>query len=140
MLEPQQIVSSDAAGAAGTDTREQALRLLRAVSAEMAALSQDIVRLGEALSDEMVAIKKTGRMHDLQSFDLIAQSAQSHAELLHKLIDAMSETDECEPSFLASLIDLIPFHGVRDRLTAALEGRASHRDEPELPGDDADWF
>lgn len=140
MLEPQKIVSSNVESAAPPDTRDQALRLLRAVSGEMAALSQDIVRLGEALSGEMLAIKKTGRMHDLQSFDLIAQSAQSHAELLHKLIDAMSETDECEPSFLASLIELIPFHGVRGRLTAALEGKTSHHEVSASPSDDADWF
>jgi hypothetical protein len=122
------------------DSREQAFRLLRAVSVEMAALSQDIVRLGEALSGEMVAIRQSGGMQDLQSFDLIAQSAQSHAQLLHELIDTMSHNGECEPSRLEALIQIIPFHGVRGRLSAAIKGLTMHGIEVAAPDNDADWF
>ncbi|MGB8364288.1 MAG: hypothetical protein ACLQUZ_16010 [Rhizomicrobium sp.] len=139
MASPEPTVPSETE-AAPADTREQTLRLLRAVSAEMSDLSQDIVRLGEALSGEILAIKQTGRLHDLQSFDLIAQSAQSHAQLLHKLIDTMSHAEGCSPSGLESLIETIPFHRVRGRLNAALKGQAGEVEKADAPGDDADWF
>ncbi len=140
MARPEPTVPSAAESAAATDTRDRTLRLLRAVSTEMSDLSQDIVRLGEALSSEILAIKQTGRLHDLQSFDLIAQSAQSHAELLHKLIDTMAHAEECEPSRLESLIEIIPFHVVRGRLSAALKGQAAQARTADVPDDGADWF
>lgn len=120
------------------DLTSPALRLLRAVSAEIAALSQDIARLGEALSGEMLAVRETGRMHDLQSFDLIAQSAQSHAQLLHEMIDALSRSDE--PRSLESLIQIIPFHGARGRLSAALNGQEPEEHDSETLDGGADWF
>lgn len=137
---PQPIVASEDESTAATGTREQTLRLLRGVSSEMAALSQDILRLGEALSGEMLAIRQTGRMYDLQSFDLIAQSAQSHAQLLHELIEAMSRTEGCDLSDLEKLIQIIPFHGVRGRLSAALNGRSLQEGDVNAPDDDAEWF
>jgi len=120
------------------ELRDRTLRLLRAVSTELGALSQDIVRLGEALSGEMLAIKETGRMHDLQSFDLIAQSAQSHAQLLHALINTMSEPET--RSTLESLIEIIPFHVVRGRLNAALNGEMLQAADEGASDDGADWF
>ena len=120
------------------ETRERTLRLLRAVSDELGALSQDIVRLGEALSGEMLAIRRTGRMHDLQSFDLIAQSAQSHAQLLHALINTMSQSEAA--ASLETLIEIIPFHGVRGRLNAALNGEMQQASGEDASDDGADWF
>ena len=78
-------------------------------------------------------------MHDLQNFDLIAQSAQSHAQLLNELIDTMTHSPECDPSRLETLIEIIPFHGVRGRLNAALKGLSVQEDATDSDNE-ADWF
>ncbi len=140
MAGPEPNVPPEIEASAPAESRQQTLRLLRAVSTEISELSQDIIHLGEALSGEMLAIKQTGHMHDLQSFDLIAQSARSHAQLLHELIDAMSYAGECEPSRLETLIQIIPFHGARGRLNAALKGKTALEEKADVCGDDADWF
>ena len=124
--------------------REALLALLRSVSDELYALVSEIMRLGEALSSDELAGDRNRRICDLQSFDLLAQTALAQSRLLQGIERGLAADGRngFDGETIRSLIDAVPFHKARQRLASAYRGL---HDEPalSLPWDDAgepDWF
>ena len=123
---------------------EALLALLRSVSDELYGLVCEIVRLGESLSADELEGDQNRRICDLQSFDLLAQTALAQARLLQGIERGIAGRHDVNARGIQLLIDDVPFHKARQRLTAAFEGGAETKaDAPDLPWDDAgglDWF
>jgi hypothetical protein len=119
------------------------LALLRSVSDELYALVCEIVRLGESLSADELEGDKNRRICDLQSFDLLAQTALAQARLLQGIECGLAGRPDCSSQNIRLLIDDVPFHKARQRLTTAFSGANNEPTPPELPWEDAgglDWF
>lgn len=119
------------------------MALLNSVADELYALVCEIVRLGESLSADEVGGDKARRICDLQSFDLLAQSALAQARLLKGIERAMSNSEaEAVSRQILLMIEDVPFHKARQRLYSAYVG-AQEGKLAELPWDgagDLDWF
>ena len=126
------------------DDREALLALLRSVSDELYGLVCEIVRLGESLSADELEGDKNRRICDLQSFDLLAQTALAQARLLQGIERGIAGQHDVNANSIQLLIEDVPFHKARQRLSAAFAGEGkSGSGAPDLPWDDAgglDWF
>jgi hypothetical protein len=126
--------------------REALLALLRSVSDELYGLVCEIVRLGESLSADELEGDKNRRICDLQSFDLLAQTALAQARLLQGIEQGIAGRQDGNARSIKLLIADVPFHKARQRLSAAYEGEkegAAEGAQSQLPWDDAgglDWF
>jgi len=124
--------------------REALLALLRSVSDELYALVSEIMRLGESLSSDELAGDRGRRICDLQSFDLLAQTALAQSRLLQGIERGLADDGKhgADDETIRSLIEAVPFHKARQRLASAYRG--SHDESAvSLPWDDAgepDWF
>lgn len=118
------------------------LALLSSVADELYALVCEIVRLGEALSSDEVDGVRSRHICDLQSFDLLAQSALAQARLLKGIEQGLSDEGRDAAQNILLMIEDVPFHKIRQRLYSAYTGK----DKPEaaeVPWDgtgDLDWF
>ena len=120
--------------------QEALLVLLRSIADEIYALVCDMVRLGESLSAEENP-DTASRLRDLQSFDLLTQSALSQARLLQALECSLSKKCDDGIETVAKLIEEVPFHKVRQRLSAAFhENKASPAEPHWVEGGGLDWF
>lgn len=121
--------------------REALLALLRSVSDELYSLVCDIVRLGESLSSDEVDGDKNQRVRDLQAFDLLAQSALAQSRLLQGIERALAGRGEDGGKSISLLIDDVPFHKVRQRLSTAYAGNKPVAAEPHWNNSGGlDWF
>lgn len=131
---------------AGTDrdeSQDSLLALLSSVADELYVLVCEIVRLGESLSADEVGGDRARRICDLQSFDLLAQSALAQARLLKGIERALSSGDAGSVSKrIVMMIEDIPFHKARLRLYAAYAGNENpgKADRPWGGDGDLDWF
>ena len=122
--------------------QEALLALLRSVSDELYALVCEIVRLGESLSADELEGDRNRRICDMQAFDLLAQSALAQARLLQGIERGLVEHSEGIAKVITLLIEDVPFHKARQRLSSAYAGE-SKPEQSQLPWDDAgglDWF
>lgn len=127
----------------GSDKKQIALlALLNSVADELYALVCEIVRLGESLSADELSADKARRICDLQSFDLLAQSALAQARLLKGIEQALSaDNGETVSKRIVMMIEDVPFHKARQRLYSAYVG--GDKTIEDLPWDgtgDLDWF
>jgi|GEM_PF-1115615 hypothetical protein len=126
-----------------TVDQEALLALLRSVSDELYSLVCDIVRLGESLSADEVDGDRSQRVRDLQSFDLLAQSALAQARLLQGIERGLGGhgVDEGKGKSISMLIGDVPFHKVRERLTSAYSGMGREQEESHWEDSGSlDWF
>jgi hypothetical protein len=99
--------------------------LLTVLSGELDTLAREISRIGGILSEEALRVKNPSMIREIQAFDVIAQRAVSHAALLRQVVGELSAPAHGAGSGLKEIIDAIPFHEVRRRLIAALEGECT---------------
>lgn len=119
-------------------TSRPLIRLMLAMSAEWAAIAQQIETLGNAVCE--TAAKGGGaRTQDLQAFDLIHQRSQGQANLLARLSRKLAEDEFFDRRRVGDLIADIPFESVRSGLEAAYEGRAAPAGKGE-DNDDIEWL
>lgn len=95
-------------------------RLVEALAADLALLTNDIDRLGNGLSEAYISGQKIEYALALQQFDLISQGINAIARLLDGLGPLIVQ--DADETALLQLIDKIPFHAARLRLRAALDG------------------
>lgn len=121
--------------------RDALLALLRSVSDELYSLVCDIVRLGESLSADEVEGDRSQRVRDLQAFDLLAQSALAQSRLLQGIEQALAGRSGEGDKSISLLIDDVPFHKVRQRLSTAYAGNEPVEAEPHWDSSGGlDWF
>lgn len=127
----------------GEPSRAALLALLNSVADEIYGLVCEIVRLGESLSADEIGDDRNRRICDLQSFDLLAQSALAQARLLKGIERALSDGEsDAISKRIVMMIEDVPFHKARQRLYAAYVGDADP-DGAELSWNgsgDLDWF
>jgi hypothetical protein len=99
------------------------LALLRTVSDEVYSLACDIISLGESLSLEQGAGSVSRQMRNLQSFDPLGQRAFAQARLLHGIERILVDRAVDWKARVDALIQTVPFHAERQRLSAALQGQ-----------------
>jgi len=128
------------------DNQEALLALLRSVSDELYGLVCEIVRLGESLSADELEADHDRRICDLQSFDLLAQTALAQARLLQGIEQGIAGRQDGNDRGIKLLIADVPFHKARQRLLAAYQGTGGKSGEPDsqLPWEEdaggLDWF
>lgn len=118
------------------------LALLGSVADELYALVCEIVRLGESLSSGEFVGDRSQHICDLQSFDLLAQSALAQARLLKGIEQGLSEDAREATQNILLMIEDVPFHKIRQRLYSAYTGK-DKQENAEMPWDgtgDLDWF
>ena len=124
------------------DEQKALLALLGSVADELYTLVCEIVRLGESLSSDEMDGDKTRRICDLQSFDLLSQSALAQARLLKGIERGLSDEGREAAKSIVVMIEDVPFHKIRQRLYSAYTGK-DKPDAVDLPWDetgDLDWF
>lgn len=124
------------------DDQKALLALLGSVADELYTLVCEIVRLGETLSSDEMDGDKASRICDLQSFDLLAQSALAQARLLKGIERGLSDEGREAVKNIIVLIEDVPFHKIRQRLYSAYTGK-DKPDSVDLAWDetgDLDWF
>jgi len=134
-------MSQPAAKSVGKE-QEALLALLSSVADELYALVCEIVRLGESLSADELGADKSRRICDLQTFDLLAQSALAQARLLKGIERGLAGSYDGAAKSIALMIEDVPFHKIRQRLYSAYAGKDKLK-STELPWDgsgDLDWF
>jgi hypothetical protein len=98
-----------------------------------------MVKLGELLSRDALDQEQAPPTYDLQTFDIVSQTAQAQARLLKRLAEG-----EAGPggAGLPALIDEVPFAHMRRRLHNASGGEAAEQDNPTPEQDDTEvsWF
>ena len=112
-----------------------AMRLLKAVAAELRDLAVDTARFGETLSEHRVT-STTSSIRLLQKFDLFSQSLEAHAVLIDNLSGRL-DGGAIEPEQLNELLRHVPFFSVRERLRAVVDGSEAAPEPDEAPDD---WF
>jgi hypothetical protein len=112
-------------------------RLLTVIAEEFARTAEYVVEIGERLSHG-AAERDQVNSHDLQAFDIFAQTARSQASLLKRL--AGTETAGAAGA-IASMIEDVPFAHIRQRLHQALslEGENAPIEE-EMDDSRVTWF
>jgi hypothetical protein len=118
------------------------LGLLDSVADELYALVCEIVRLGESLSSDELEGDKGVRIRDLQTFDLLAQSALAQARLLKGIERGLAERGESVSKNITLMIEDVPFHNIRQRLYSAYTGNTKPEATDEVwdESGDLDWF
>ena len=95
-------------------------RILAGIAWECAAMGREIAELGDALSEDRMAIGDSARMENMQAFDRLTQAAHAQAQILaHIARDILMERSTDSPEML-ELINSVPIHDVRMRLREAL--------------------
>ena len=112
-----------------------AMRLLKAVAAELRDLAIDTARFGESLSEHRYA-NTSSSIRLLQKFDLFSQSLQAHAVLIDDLSGRL-KSGAIDPDQLNELLRNVPFFSVRERLRAVVDGAVTIPEPEEAPDD---WF
>lgn len=114
-------------------------RLLSVISDELTHLATEMVKLGELLSRDALEQKQAPPTYDLQSFDIVSQTAQAQARLLKRLAEG-----DAGPSGvgISALIEEVPFAQMRRRLHGASNGTPPEQDGklPEEDDTQVSWF
>jgi hypothetical protein len=118
-----------------SESADALLAIVRLICEELHALAFDMTELGESLSGEDKATYK------LQVFDLFGQRLLAQAQLLHGIEQLFSCPTSDWRGSTEAIIQAVPFHGQRRRLTAALNGqRVDLSDSSAGEGGGPDWF
>jgi len=112
-----------------------AMRLLKAVAAELRDLATDTARFGETLTEHRSDGTHTS-IRLLQRFDLFAQSLEAHAVLIDGLSGRL-DGGTIDQDQLNELLRHVPFFSVRERLRAVVNGAEVVREPEESPDE---WF
>lgn len=120
------------------------LSLLRAVADELYALVCEMERVGDSLSSCEIShdASSSRRIGDLQTFDLLAQSARALARLIREIERNLGRPEGNAEKSIVLMIEDVPFHEVRQRLYSAFAGRQKKGDVDLSwdEGGDLDWF
>lgn len=118
--------------------------LLRAVADELYALVCEMERVGDSLSSYETSQDSLSsrRIGDLQTFDLLAQSARALSRLIREIERNLGNPDDAAEKAILLMIEDVPFHEVRQRLYSAFAGREKKGDANLSwdAGGDLDWF
>lgn len=105
------------------DAAGRFFRLLDAIASEVSTLGDEMLRVGDRLTEAMAAGDQNYQIRELQHFDVIGQGVLAHAGILKALVQYVDTPHVLTNADLDALIGAIPFHAIRERLAAALENR-----------------
>lgn len=106
------------------DADNRLFRLLDAMASEISVWGKEIFHLGDRLIEAIATGGQNDRIREMQHFDVIGQGVLANAGLLKELARRMAAKHTLTNDDIDTLVDSIPFHAIRERLSAALDNRA----------------